>query len=343
MINNLAIVQARTNSKRFPNKVLKKINGIPLILILLKRLSLSKKISKIVIATTDEKSDDILTSILLAEKFEVVRGSSENVLKRFIKDLKKFKAKNVLRITGDCPLIDCELADNMIEYFSKHKFDYLTNANPPTFPDGLDIEIFKNQILFDVQKSTNEKYHLEHVTSYIRENNKYKINNFKNSKDVSNLRWTVDEKEDFLLIQKIFKNFSPNIYFKWNMVLDFIKKNSHLKNINNHIIRNEGANMSLNQKLWKRAKKIIPGGNMLLSKRPELFLPDGWPSYFDSSKGVFIKDLNGKKYLDMSYMGVGTNILGYNNKHVDALVKKTIQKGNLTTLNCPEEVFLLKN
>tara|TARA_B100000700_G_C15034302_1_gene852063 strand:- start:1464 stop:2783 length:1320 start_codon:yes stop_codon:yes gene_type:complete len=94
------------------------------------------------------------------------------------------------------------------------------------------------------------------------------------------------------------------------------------------------------QKLWKKAKNIIPGGNMLLSKRPDYYLKDFWPTYFTKAKGCFISDLNNKQYIDMSMMGIGTNILGYGNKKVDNAVKKTIQKGNLSTLNCPEEVYL---
>ena len=93
-------------------------------------------------------------------------------------------------------------------------------------------------------------------------------------------------------------------------------------------------------KLWKRAKQIIPGGNMLLSKRPELFLPDKWPAYFSKSKGCHVWDLNSKKYTDLSLMGVGTNILGYSHPKVDEAVKKVLKLGNLTTLNCPEEVLL---
>ena len=93
-------------------------------------------------------------------------------------------------------------------------------------------------------------------------------------------------------------------------------------------------------KLWKRAKQIIPGGNMLLSKRPELFLPDKWPAYFSKSKGCHVWDLDSKKYTDLSLMGVGTNILGYSHPKVDEAVKKVLKLGNLTTLNCPEEVLL---
>jgi glutamate-1-semialdehyde 2,1-aminomutase len=94
------------------------------------------------------------------------------------------------------------------------------------------------------------------------------------------------------------------------------------------------------QKLWERAKRLIPGGNMLLSKRPELFLPNLWPVYFSRSKGCSIWDLNNKKYFDVSLMGVGANLLGYCNNQVDNSVKNTIKKGVSTTLNCPEEVFL---
>ncbi len=94
------------------------------------------------------------------------------------------------------------------------------------------------------------------------------------------------------------------------------------------------------QKLYKRAKKIIPGGTMLLSKRPEMFLPDQWPAYFSKSSGINVWDLDKNKYRDMSIMGIGTNTLGYNNPDVDQEVKNTINKGNMTTFNCPEEVKL---
>ena len=92
--------------------------------------------------------------------------------------------------------------------------------------------------------------------------------------------------------------------------------------------------------LWKRAKKLIPGGNMLLSKRPEMFLPDEWPTYFSKSKACYVWGLNNRRYIDVSLMGVGTNILGYADASIDKKVKEVIYKGNLTTLNCPEEVEL---
>ena len=98
--------------------------------------------------------------------------------------------------------------------------------------------------------------------------------------------------------------------------------------------------MRKGQDLYKKAKKIIPGGNMLLSKRPEMFLPENWPSYFSKAKGCYVWDLDGNKFTDMSIMGIGTNSLGYGNDFIDNSVKNVIKTGNMSTFNCPEEVYL---
>jgi glutamate-1-semialdehyde 2,1-aminomutase len=98
--------------------------------------------------------------------------------------------------------------------------------------------------------------------------------------------------------------------------------------------------MGTGQKLWKRAKQVIPGGSMLLSKRAEMFLPDQWPAYFSKAKGCKVWDLDGNEFIDMSIMGIGTNILGYGHPEVDEAVQKTVAAGNMSTFNCPEEVYL---
>jgi len=98
--------------------------------------------------------------------------------------------------------------------------------------------------------------------------------------------------------------------------------------------------MGTGQKLWKRAKQVIPGGSMLLSKRPEMFLPDQWPAYFSKAKGCKVWDLDRNEFIDMSIMGIGTNILGYGHPEVDEAVQKTVAAGNMSTFNCPEEVYL---
>lgn len=336
----LAIIQARYDSKRLPGKVLKKINHKTILEILIKRLSKSKKISKIIVACSNNKNDKKIIKLCTHLGVEYFIGSETNVLDRFYKAAKKFKFNNIARVTADCPLIDPKIVDDVIEKFFDKEVDYATNANPPTFPDGLDFEIFKFSILKESYFKAKSQHEQEHVTPYILNKKKFKKFNLKNNQDYSSLRITLDEYEDFILIEKIIKNFKKNIHFNYEDILNFYKKNKKLFLINSKIQRNEGSSLSVGQKMWRRAKKIIPGGTMLFSKNPDLFLPNYWPAYFEKSKGCNLWDLEGKKYIDFSMMGVGTNVLGYSRKEVDDEVRKTIDKGNMSTLNSREEILL---
>ena len=339
-MNVICIVQARLGSSRLPSKVLKNIENMPMILLLLKRLELSKKIDKIVVATPKTIKDRPLHKLLSQNRYEFTKGSENNVLKRFVETSIKYKADIVIRITADCPLMDPILIDKMIDTFKDKNVDYLSNILPPSYPDGLDIEIFSSKVLYDSYNSTNHSYDLEHVTPYIRNSDKFTKYNFTNQKDLSHMRWTVDEQEDLNVVKNIYNFFSPKIDFSWEDVLNLSKINPKLFGENKSIKRNEGASMGKGQKLYKKAKNLIPGGNMLLSKRPEMFLPDIWPSYYSKAQGCSVWDLDGNHFIDMSIMGIGTNILGYGNKEVDASVSKAVSRGNMSSLNCPEEVYL---
>lgn len=338
MVKNIvAIIQARTNSIRLPNKILFKINNMMLIEILYKRLEKSKKINQIVIATTKKSKN--LIHFLKKKKIKFFVGSEKNVLNRYYKTASKFKADTIVRITADGILADPKLIDRLIGIYENKNVDYLSNIEPATFPDGLDIEIFNFKILKYANFNAKTKYDKEHVTPFIRSLNKKNKFNVLSKKDYSKLRLTLDEPEDFLLLQRIFNYFKPDIYFGWEKIVSLINKNKKYQ-VNSHIERNEGATMTKSNKLWKRAKKIIPGGNMLLSKRPELFHPKNWPAYYSKAKGIDVWDLDGKKYRDLSLMGIGCNILGYANDKIDGEVIKAIKKSNVTTLNCPEDIQL---
>jgi glutamate-1-semialdehyde aminotransferase/spore coat polysaccharide biosynthesis protein SpsF (cytidylyltransferase family) len=338
MVKNIvAIIQARTNSIRLPNKILFKINNMMLIEILYKRLEKSKKINQIVIATTKKSKN--LIHFLKKKKIKFFVGSEKNVLERYYKTASKFKADTIVRITADGILADPKLIDRLIGIYENKNVDYLSNIEPATFPDGLDIEIFNFKILKYANFNAKKKYDKEHVTPFIRSLNKKNKFNVLSKKDYSKLRLTLDEPEDFVLLQRIFNYFKPDIYFGWEKIVSLINKNKKYQ-VNSHIERNEGATMTKSNKLWKRAKKIIPGGNMLLSKRPELFHPKNWPAYYSKAKGIDVWDLDGKKYRDLSLMGIGCNILGYANDKIDGEVIKAIKKSNVTTLNCPEDIQL---
>ena len=336
----LAIVQARMGSTRLPNKVMREVDGIPLIELLLARLSHSSEIDQIVLATSIDSRNVPLVNHVTSLGYQSFQGSENDVLERFYFAAQQFSGDIIIRITGDCPLVDPQLVDEAIRNFKTNNVDYLCNTNPPTFPDGLDIEVFTFAALQRAYNESSTSSDREHVTPYIRESGHFSTMNIASDTDFSNLRWTVDEDQDLEVVRFVVEHFTPNRLFSWKDVLEVYKTHSVELKINSAIARNEGAAMGTGQKLWKRAKSVIPGGNMLLSKRAEMFLPDQWPAYFSKSKGCKVWDLDGNQYTDMSIMGIGTNILGYGNQEVDDAVRRTVDAGNMSTLNCPEEVYL---
>ena len=335
-----AIIQARCESARFPNKILSKFKNKTLIEILLSRVKLSKLVDKVVVVTSNDKRNLKLIKILKKNKIQYFVGSKTNVLQRYYMAAKIFKFKTIVRLTGDNPLIDPTLIDEFLKDFTKRKIDYLADSFPPTFPDGMDIEIFNFKSLQKINSTKSNKYEKEHVTPKIIKSSAFKKKTKRLHKDYSFLRLTVDEKKDLETVKNVLSNFDPKIDFKLNDILNLYIKKPYLFATNRGISRNEASSLNAGQKLWKKAQKLIPGGNMFLSKRPDLFLPKFWPTYYNKAKGCNIWGLDNKKFIDFNLMGVGTNLLGYARKEVDVEVGKAILKGNMSSLNCPEEVYL---
>lgn len=336
----VAIVQARMGSTRLPNKVMKTMGSKPMIELLLSRLALAREVDQIVLATSIHPANKPLVDCVQRLGYPVVQGSEEDVLGRFVLAGQDQAADVVVRITGDCPLVDPGLVDLAVQRFFASKVDYLSNTVTPTYPDGLDVEVFTFRSLKQANKETQKSFDREHVTPYMRAPRRFQVSDMRHGEDLSHLRWTVDESADFEVVEHVFQHFSPRVDFTWREVLDLQRKHPERFSHNQHLIRNEGAAMGTGQKLWQRAKQVIPGGNMLLSKRAEMFLPEQWPAYFSKAKGCTVWDMDGKAYTDMSIMGIGTNILGYGHPEVDAAVQQTVAAGNMSTFNCPEEVYL---
>jgi len=336
----VAIVQARMGSTRLPNKVMKAIGGVPMIELLLARLSLAKEIDQIIVATSIDEKNEPLAAHVGKLGYLYVRGSESDLLQRYLDATYVTKADVVVRVTGDCPLIDPEVVDRVVAYFKKQDLDYVSNISPPTYPDGLDVEVFTLSALERAALESQDSFDHEHVTPYLRRPGLFKTASITNAEDLSGLRWTVDEAADFEVVSNVFAYFSPDIHFSWKQVLQLQQNHPDLFAANQTIKRNEGTLMGAGQKLWKLSKTVVPGGNMLLSKRAEMFLPDQWPAYFSKAKNCKVWDLDGNEYIDMSIMGIGTNTLGYGHPEVDEAVMRTVHAGNMSTLNCPEEVYL---
>ncbi len=335
----IVIIQARVGSSRFPGKVLQKIGKHSIIEIIIKRLKRAKYIDEIIVATPKNKTEGKLVSFLKKKGIKVFCGSEKNVLNRYFQVAEKYSGNYIVRVTGDCPFVDYQLLDKMIIKILTNKYDYVSNINPPTFPDGLDLEVFTFKKLKEASKKAKDQFQKEHVTPYIIKNSVKKFN-FKLKKNLSKIRLTLDEKVDLNVLKNVYREMNKSIFFNNKDLIRLINNKKNIFRDNMAIKRNIGSKMNTGQKLWRRAIGLIPGGNMLLSKRPEMFLPSLWPTYFSKSKDCYVWDLDGKKFIDLATMSVGTNIMGYNNRQIDKEVISTIKKGNMTTLNCPEEVFL---
>jgi spore coat polysaccharide biosynthesis protein SpsF len=245
----LAILQARFSSSRLPGKVLKPILDKPMLLHQIERIQNSKRIDKLVVATSTEKSDDGIEKMCLDNNIEVFRGNLDNVLNRFYQCAKLYNPEHVVRLTGDCPLADWQAIDQTIQYHIKGKYDYVNNRSKPAFPDGLDVEVITYSALKSACDNAVFPSEKEHVTLYVRHRkNKFKLGYFHSTKDLSHMRWTVDEPEDFILVEKIYKNlYKDNPKFLMKDVLELLNNQPELLKINSHIGTSEGMKKSLKE------------------------------------------------------------------------------------------------
>jgi spore coat polysaccharide biosynthesis protein SpsF len=235
------IIQARVLSSRLPAKIL--LNGFdkPLLLHTVERLKKSAKLDKIIVATTNLKIDNVIFNLCKKNKILVFRGHPTNLLNRYYNCAKKFKFKNIIRITSDCPLMDSKIIDVMIGKYKKLKVDYFSNVHPPTFPDGFDIEIFSFESLQKAFFNAKEDFQKEHVTPFIWDQpKKFIIKNYyyKKEKNLYNkFRLTLDYIEDYFVINQIYNAlYLKNKYFSFEDVLKFIKKNPKIM-VNRNLIK----------------------------------------------------------------------------------------------------------
>lgn len=243
----IAIMQARTDSTRLPNKVLLPILNQEMILHQLQRISRSKKLTKLIVATSNQESDDRLVEVVQTHGYECFRGSKEDVLERFYRlciDLNLQDDDMIVRLTADCPLHDPDIIDELIDFFIQKDVDYVANCIKPVYPDGFDAEIFTFKALACAFKKAKKTSEHEHVTPYIYNSGLFKTANLYKENSLNTLRLTVDEPKDFELITTIFEYFGDN-YFTYDEIIRYISTHKELININAHIKRNEGYQKSL--------------------------------------------------------------------------------------------------
>ena len=240
-MNIICVVQARTTSKRLPNKVLLNLpygRNKTVLEQVIQRVSNSKYIKKIIVATTVNKEDDKIQEICSKVSVDCYRGSEEDVLSRYYEVAMKEKADHIVRITSDCPCIDYEIIDDLIELHIKNNNDFSSNNQIHSFPHGMDCEIVSYPVLLEAFKNSTKKYEREHVMPYIYKSNpqKYKIGTLEDRENNYNIRVTLDTEEDYILLCLVYDFlYEKNNFFNKEEIIKLFKTNKYLYKINQNI------------------------------------------------------------------------------------------------------------
>lgn len=242
----IGIIQARLGSTRLPNKVLLELlPGKTVLECMLERVKRSKLIEKVIVATTDSDKDKVLVKYLQDIKQAYFAGSEADVLDRYYQAAKTFglETKDVIvRLTADCPLIDPNIIDAVIQYYCDHNFDYVSNGlEPYTYPDGMDTEVFSFADLKKAWLEAKNPTHREHVTFYFWKNpDKFNIGRFTNKNSAqANYRLTLDYPEDYELIRQVYTGLHRHGIFTMDDIIKYLNENVKVRQYNAHIIRNE--------------------------------------------------------------------------------------------------------
>ena len=236
------ILQARMSSTRLPGKVMMKIDNENTMLdCVINQLKNSKQTKNLVIATTEQKEDDVIVELVKRREIKYFRGSKKDVLDRYYQCAKKFDFSEIIRITADNPLIDYEILDTVVEHFKSNNYDYITIDQPQistfhqTYPWGYNVEVFTFSALENAWKNAKLLSEREHVTPYFYKNNEiFKQTSIENSEDLSRFNCTVNTKYDLELIQKIYSNIKKRPILLSD-VIKLFKANPELVKINTHV------------------------------------------------------------------------------------------------------------
>lgn len=249
----LALIQARMGSTRLPGKVLKPLAGIPVIEHVVHRVRSAAMVDDVMVVTSIDPSNIPLIHVVSGLGCRVFVGSEDDVLDRFWQATRLTDADHLVRVTADCPVIDPDVIDSVIRLHVAEKNHYTSNTDPPTWPDGLDVEVMTRAALETAWSKARSTPEREHVTPYIRNNPQlFKTGGLRSPVDLSVHRWTLDQDEDYALLQSVFDElYKPSGIFRHGEILDLLLRKPELTDVNATIQRNEGYAKSLREELYK--------------------------------------------------------------------------------------------
>lgn len=338
----LGVIQARFASSRLPGKVLKLLDGKPMLERVIQRAADSSKVDRWLVATTTNEEDNQVAELASRLGYACYRGNVHDVLDRFYQAASTEKADVVVRVTADCPLLDPELVDAVVNKLIDEGAAYASNTLSPSYPDGLDVEAFRASALEAAWKNAKDPAEREHVTLHIYRNpEQFRLANVRNEEDLSSLRWTVDYPEDLRLIEDVFHALRQKPNFRMRDVLNLFDTNPMLKRANQMFKRNE-ALQSAEDRYGKsvaflaRAEKVIPLGSQTFSKSRTQYPVGVSPLFIKKGKGSRVWDIDGNEYLDFNG-SLCSVTLGYGDADVTAAVSEQLHDGIIFPLPHPLE------
>ena len=356
-MNIMAIIQARMGSTRLPGKMMAMVAGEPLIWHVVHRVRQAQTVDEVVLATSSSPRDDVIAQFCRERDIACYRGSENDLLDRFYQASKEHRADAVVRVCGDCPLIDAGVIDLVVKAYQQGDYDLVSNALRYSFPDGLDAEIFSFAALEQAWREAGKASEREHVTPYIKLSGKFRIHYIENEVNLAAERhhWSVDSPEDLEFVRLVFENFTPRQDFWMDEILDLMERRPELRQINSQAVINEGYYRSLYQQArpetpprlpleqsrsWlARSQKVIPGCAQTFSKGYTQYVQGISPIFLQRGKGCRVWDVDGSEYIDY-VQGLLPNILGYAHDEVNAAVQAQLAQGHSFSLPHPLEVEL---
>lgn len=352
----VAIIQARMDSTRLPGKTMMDLCGTPLIGRLISQLSNSRTLDSIVIATSNKAADNVIVKYCENIGVDVVCGSQDDVLSRYLLAAERTNTEIVVRLTGDCPLHSSDTVDEVVEaFFNTDAVDYASNTSPYTRPEGQDVEVFTIDILRQANLSADHGPDREHVTPWIRRNViDNKLDFYHKGPSYSSSRWSVDHQDDFEFVQSVWSCLDGYGSGPFNFE-EIMKAVIESKATQGKSIINEGFYTSIYDQVtsepaspltldksfeWlERSDKVIPGGAQTYSKSWRHHIRGVTPIFLEKGKGALVTDVDGNQYVDL-IQGLLPNILGYGHEEVNKAALERANEGHSFSLAHPLEVKL---
>lgn len=244
-MKTVAIIQARMASTRLPGKVLADVAGQPVLWHVVQRVRQARRVDRVLVATSVSPADDALARFCADAGFDLFRGSEHDVLDRFFEAAVATQADTIVRITADCPLIDPDVIDRVLNVHVSGAFDYTSNVIHYTYPDGLDVEAIRMETLARTWREAVRPSDREHVTPYVRFSDRFRTFNVAHDPDLSHHRWTIDEAADLEFVRRIYEAFDGVPDFRMADVLDLLARRPALQQLQGAGAINEGYYKSL--------------------------------------------------------------------------------------------------